>query len=383
VTNVSSRIFGRTLFASLSALAFATLAPTPAAAQSLSPELKALDEQLPGELVSDPSRIDWDSYGPDFYAESVVDESIPGGGAARRFHVNRATEFIYTSGTNIPLIRDVERGDVVTIGFWARTVEASTPDGKGVVRVRFQQDAPPYPGFGEKTLEIGTEWDWYEVTAPVEQKLRRKDGIVAIQFGRTKQILEIGQAIVVSGASTIEGTPVPAPAPAALAPTVENLIPPPLAGQGKLLNDPRSREWAITAVAGSSEPRDEPGIWLGKATKLVSTAGSANGSGVTARIPIGEALAEGDEFQIAIAARTVSAATPTGRAMVGISVEHGEGTKSRFAQNRMEVGPNWQLIRVKTRAPSAVAAGTGEVVIELGEMEQALDVGPVYVLKPH
>ncbi len=377
----SSRKIGHTLLATLSALAVAAMLPSPAIAQSLSPELKALDEQLPGVLVSDPSRIDWDSYGPDFYAESIIDESIPGGGAARRFHINRATEFIYTSGTNIPLIRDVERGDVVTIGFWARTVEASTPDGKGVVRVRFQQDAPPYPGFGEKTLEIGTEWDWYEVTAPVEQKLRRKDGIVAIQFGRTKQVLEIGQAIIVSGASTIAGTP--APAPAAPAPTAENLIPPPLAGQGKLLNDPRSREWAITAVAGSSEPRDEPGIWLGKATKLVSTASSATGSGVTARVPIGEALAEGDEFQIAIAARTVSAATPTGRAMIGISVEHGEGARSRFAQNRMEVGPNWQLIRVKTRAPAAVAPGTGEVVIELGEMEQAVDIGPVYVLKPH
>lgn len=381
MTHVSSRKRGRTLLASLSAMAFAALAPMPALAQSLSPELKALDEQLPGVLVSDPSRIDWDSYGPDFYAESVIDESIPGGGAARRFHVNRATEFIYTSGTNIPLIRDVERGDVVTIGFWARTVEASTSDGKGVVRVRFQQDAPPYPGFGEKTLEIGTEWDWYEVTAPVEQKLRRKDGIVAIQFGRTKQILEIGQAIVVSGASTIEGTPVPAPA--APAPSVENLIPPPLAGQGILLNDPRSRDWAISAVSGSSEPRDEPGIWLGKATRLVTTAGSAAGAGVTARIPIGEALAEGDEFQIAIAARTISAASPTGRATIGISLEHGEGTRSRFARNRMEVGSNWQLIRIRTRAPAAVAAGTGEVVLEIGELEQAVDIGPVYVLKPH
>lgn len=376
----SSRNIGHTLLATLSALAVAAMLPSPAIAQSLSPELRALDEQLPGELVSDPSRIDWDSYGPDFYAESVVDESIPGGGAARRFHVNRATEFIYTSGTNIPLIRDVERGDVVTIGFWARTVEASTPDGKGVLRVRFQQDAPPYPGFGEKTLEIGTEWDWYEVTAPVEQKLRRKDGIVAIQFGRTKQILEIGQAIVVSGASAIEETT--ALAPAAPAPVVESLIPAPLAGQGKLINDPRSRAWAVVATAGSSEQRDEPSIWLGKATQLVSTGGNPQTPSVTARIPISEALAEGDEFQIAIAARTASASTTTGRASIGVSVEHGAETRERFAQNRMEVGPNWQLIRVKTRAPAAVAAGTGEVVIELDETAQAVDIGPVYVLKP-
>lgn len=112
--------------------------------------LKALDAQLPGDLVNDPSRIDWQSYGADLEASAVVDESIPGGGAARRFEIKRAAEFIYTAGTNVPLTKKVSRGDQITIGFYARTIEADTDDGNGVVRVRFQENADPYPGFGEK-----------------------------------------------------------------------------------------------------------------------------------------------------------------------------------------------------------------------------------------
>lgn len=189
--------------AATSAMAFAPQAAWAQHDGDTRAALEALDAQLPGDLVNDPSRIDWQSYGADLEASSVVDDSIPGGGAARRFAINRADEFIYAAGTNIPLTESVDRGDTVTVGFYARTVEADTDDGNGVVRVRFQRNIEPYPGFGEETLSIGKDWQWYEVTANVEQKLRSDDGIVALQFGRTRQVIEIGQAIVVSGADSI------------------------------------------------------------------------------------------------------------------------------------------------------------------------------------
>ncbi|WP_160779758.1 hypothetical protein [Parerythrobacter jejuensis] len=196
----------RAILAAFAVIVFGTLVPTTQlSAQSLPANLRALDEALPGDLVNDPSRIDWESYGRDFSSEVIVDETIPGGGAARRFNVNAPTEFIYTAGTSIPLIRKIKRGEQITIGFYARTISARSDSGKGILRVRFQQNAEPFPGFGEETLEIGTSWNWYEVTAEAERALRRKDGIVAIQFGRTKQVLEIGQVIVVKGASSIAG----------------------------------------------------------------------------------------------------------------------------------------------------------------------------------
>lgn len=350
----------------------------PLVAQSLSPALQALEEQLPGTLVNDPSRIDWESYGPEFYAESIKDESIPGGGAARRFHVNQATEFIYTAGTNIPLIRNVKRGDTVTIGFWARTVEAATPDGKGVLRVRFQEDSPPYPGFGEETLEIGTDWEWYEVTATAEQSLPRKRGIVAIQFGRTKQVLEIGQAIVITGADSIVGkTVAPKPEPVVQTPG----LPKPLQGLGTLLNDPFDREWGFAASvdSGSVEERDDSTIWFGKATRLATTAGDP-AAGVDALIPVGSAIAEGDNITIAVAAKSVDVGEDGKGSTLGlrfIAPAAGE----LMSESSIKLGGNWQLVRLVTKAKRDLRPGEAAVGLRIDGPAQGVDIGPVFVFK--
>lgn len=355
------------------------LSVVPLSAQSLPPELQALEEQLPGTLVNDPSRIDWESYGPDFYAESIKDDSIPGGGAARRFHVNKATEFIYTSGTNIPLIRNVKRGEAITIGFWARAVEAATPDGKGVLRVRFQEDSPPYPGFGEKTLEIGPSWEWYEVTATAEEALARKNGIVALQFGRTRQVLEIGQAIIITGASSIVGAASPAaatPAPAKAMPE----LPRPLAGTGTLVNDPALRNWTITATNGSSQARDDGTIWLGKATQL-ATAEKAEGEAmVQALIPIPGPLAKDEELLIAVAARTVSSSNTDARAVLGVGLAVPGGGES-LSSTAIALGSSWQLVRFVTAPKRSIAPNEGAVALVIEGTGQAIDIGPVYVIR--
>ena len=348
-------------------------------AQSSKQALEQLDAQLPGDLVNDPSRLDWESYGADLERKSMVDASIPGGGAAIRFEIKRADEFIYAAGTNVPLIKSVGRGDDVTIGFYARTIEAQTDDGNGVLRVRFQQNAAPFPGFGEKTISIGKDWDWYEVTATAEQKLRVKDGIVALQFGRTRQIIEIGQTIVVTGASAIAGDPNEATTVAT--PYIEPILPKPLQAIGTLLNRPSVREWDMGGSAGKFAERDEPQIWLGRATRFSTNEGGEDPGTLYARIPIERAIAEGDELLIAIAARTNSASTDDGRAVAGVMVADKEPPHEAFAKNRFTIGPKWQLIRITTKSPRAYAAGNAQLTLLFGWEQQDVDIGPVYVLK--
>lgn len=342
--------------------------------------LEALDAQLPGDLVNDPSRIDWQSYGADLEASSVVDESIPGGGAARRFEVKRAAEFIYTAGTNVPLTQSVERGDTVTVGFYARTIESDEPDGKGVVRVRFQRNVEPYPGFGEQTLSIGKDWHWYEVTATAEQKLRSDDGIIALQFGRTRQIIEIGQAIVVTGAASIaaEG-PVQVAAATYQVPELE--MPEGLEDTGILINDPGQNFWKFGGSAGTFENRAEPEIWMMRATRF-SIANEGTGlTDLAATVPINQRIEEGDNLLIAIAARTISSNSEDGK---GVAASRIQGTLppfESFAANRFRIGDNWQLIKIETRAPRAYGPGGAELELYFGGTVQEIDLGPVYVFK--
>ncbi len=353
--------------------------------------LAQLDAQLPGTLVNDPSRLDWESYGADIERSAIVDESIPGGGAAIRFDVKRADEFIYVAGTNVPLTKTVRRGDTITIGFYARTIEARTDNGKGVIRVRFQQDAEPYPGFGEETLEIGTEWDWYEVSAPVEMTLRPKDGIVAFQFGRTRQIIEIGQTIVVSGADRIaadvpapqpEPAPPPAPEPQPI-PVVkqEPLIPEPLEGAGELLNDPKGSDWEVIASVGASETRDEPAIWHGKATRFTTDAAQSDPGMLSLAIPITTDMAGGDHLLIAIAARTEQAITSDRRARVSMKIDDLNPERGDFAQVEFPVGEDWQLLRLRARSPRNYPAGSTKLVLQFAGAAQAVDIGPVFIFR--
>jgi len=342
--------------------------------------LEALDAQLPGDLVNDPSRIDWQSYGADLEASSIVDESIPGGGAARRFEVKRAAEFIYTAGTNVPLTKSVDRGETVTVGFYARTIESDEPDGNGVVRVRFQRNVEPYPGFGEQTLTIGKDWQWYEVTATAEQKLRSDDGIIALQFGRSRQIIEIGQAIVVSGAAKIAETgPVTVAAASFEIPDLE--MPEGLEGTGTLINDPGQNFWKFGGSTGRHESREEREIWMMRATRFTVDDPASNLTDLAATVPINRTINEGDDLVIAIAARTISASTEDGRAVAASRIQGTSPPFESFASNRFRIGPQWQLIKIETKAPRGYGAGGAELELYFGGTVQEVDLGPVYVFK--
>ncbi|MFU7528998.1 hypothetical protein [Qipengyuania sp. ASV99] len=365
--------------AAAGALASAGLAAHPAMAQDEA-ALEALDAQLPGDLVNDPSAIDWQSYGTDLAASSVVDPSIPGGGAARRFEVKRAAAFIYTAGANIPLTKEVDRGETVTVGFYARTIEADTDDGKGVVRVRFQENVVPYPGFGEQTLSIGSEWQWYEVSAEAEQKLRSRDGIIALQFGRTRQIIEIGQAIVVTGADSIAGSgPVTVAAAAYQIPELE--MPETLEGIGTLINDPGQASWKFSGSAGTYDNREEREIWMLRATRFSITEPGTQLTDLAATVPINRAIEEGDDLVIAIAARTISASAEDGRAVAASRIQGTSPPFESFAANRFSVGPQWQMIKIETKAPRGYGAGGAELELYFGGSVQEVDLGPVYVFK--
>lgn len=360
-------------------LASGMLAAAPSTAQN-SAALKQLDAQLPGTLVNDPSRIDWESYGADLEASAIVDESIPGGGAARQFVIKRAAEFIYTAGTNVPLVKKVSRGEQITIGFYARTIESDDSDGKGVIRVRFQQNVEPYPGFGEKTLSIGKDWEWYEVTAEAERTLGTRDGIIAFQFGSARQTIQIGQAIVVSGASKINETgPVQVAAATLSLPELE--MPDGLKDTGTLINNPAQGVWKFGGSAGAYTNRDEREIWMMKATRFEVTEDGTNLTDLKATVPINQRIEKGDDLNITIVARTISSAKADGRAVAASRIQGTQPPFESFASNRFTIGDKWQLIKIQTKAPRAYNAGEAELELYFGGNQQVVDLGPVYVFR--
>ena len=165
--------------------------------RKLSSGLTELEAQLLGWLVNDPSSLQWPVYGDRVKSEQVEDGSIPGGGAALRL-TNRKTGNPWSAGVSVPLLADIEEGRKMVIGFWARSVA-----GPGAIRVRFQQNREPYPGFADRQITLTQGWQFHEVAGMADRTISRKDAIVSIQFGEARQTIEIGQALVLVGTEKV------------------------------------------------------------------------------------------------------------------------------------------------------------------------------------
>ncbi len=353
----------------------------PAAAQ-LPRELAAFDEQVPGDLINDPTRIDWASYGDNYETSGRQAPDIPGGGATRVFDVKAKGAFPYTVAANVPLLAEIKSGDQVTVGFYARVVSTERSDGKGIIGVRFQENAAPYGGFGDSNVLVGSEWEWYEVTARADKRIRKADAIVSLQLAGARQQIEIGQTVVVRGSPTIiaKQTAPTAPAPSLKDPaSIE--MPDALRSIGQLVNDPTNRAWAHGGTAGRWEGLDVPEIWLQKATRFTTTQVGENRWDLTTAIPILPEVKEGDTFTVAVVARTISSQTDDGKGLIYARMQSAIPPYEGFGDKVFKIGDKWQMVNLPFTATRGFGAGDATVTLHFAAAAQNVEVGPVYIFK--
>ncbi len=345
-----------------------------ASAQQATPELQALDDALPGTLINDPSRLDWAVFGTGESHKPVKGADIPGGGGALQITIPKAGSTLYDIGTNAPISTAIKPGQQLVVAFYARTVKSAKPDGKGIIGVRFQQNAAPYPGFGDTTVAIGSAWDLYEVRATADKAIAKGLAVVGFQLSGAKQVIEIGQTIVVEGASSIKSriTTVSSPAPIML---------PQLSGKGRLINDPTKQDWVVYGTGESHKPVPAKGMPGGAAIQFAVGGVGKKPYDVGTNVPITDAIAEGDVLTLAFLARTISADTPDGLGKIGLRIQRNVAPAyPGFADNMLSIGPNWKLYQLRTQAKMNIAKGEGVLALQLAGAKQTVEVGPAYVL---
>lgn len=346
----------------------------PAGERQPTPELQQLDDSLPGTLINDPSALDWSTFGTIMKSKIVRSPDIPGGGAAMQFALQSLGRVPYDAGANVPIRAGLRSNGDYVAAFWARTVKSDAPDGKGRIGVRFQQNVAPYAGFGDKALTIGAEWQLYEVAATADRDIVKGQAVLGLQLAGARQTIEIGQVIVVEGAKTIRQTA------GAAAPAADPELPPQLVGKGDMLNDPANRAWLLHGdrqVAKATTTN----VYGRVATLLTVSAAGTNAFDAGAAVPLRDAIARGDRLRIAVLARTVSASTPDGQGKLAIRVQRNAAPYDGFADNMLTVGPNWRLYQIGTTATLALPAGTGQLALHTAGAAQAIEIGPVYVLR--
>lgn len=367
-------------FQSLAAPAAILCLAAPLCAQ-LSPELAAFDAQVPGDLINDPTAIDWPSYGSRHETSTREAADIPGGGAARTFVVPVKGDAPYAVGANVQLMDGIRAGERITIGFYARTMQSERSDGQGIIGVRFQENTAPYAGFGDTTVLVGSKWNWYEVTAIADRNIRQSDAVAVLQLAGARQSLEIGQTIVVKGASAIALSQKPAEQQTATVDSAAIEMPDALRGTGRLINNPANRGWGHSGTAGRWENISVPEIWLGEATRFIATKKGDNRWDLGTSIPIDIALETGDKITVAVVARSIEAETQSGNGLIYARIQGTSAPYDGFGDKAFEVGKSWQMVRIPVTITNAFDAGGAAIALHFAAARQNVEIGPVYVFK--
>ncbi len=356
----------------LAALLFAPCAH----AEQPTAELQALDDSLPGTLINDPTRLDWAVFGSGASSKTIKGDSIPGGKAALQVTVPNAGATLYVIGANAPITAAIKPDTDMVVAFYARASSSSRSDGNGIIGVRFQQNSAPYPGFGDTTLVIGKEWKLYEVSARSNIAISAGQAVVGFQLSGAKQVIEIGQTIVVSGAKTLSSS---------TSHTVQSAttdLLPQLQGKGRLISNPADKAWQVYGTAQTSKTVPSPNIpgTGGTALQVAVRAPTPNPFDVGTNIPISEAVEEGDVLLVGVLARTAPNGTPDGISKLGIRVQINQAPYLGFGDNVLTLSPSWRLIQLRTQAKMALPLGKGAVALHFGAAAQTIEIGQVYVI---
>jgi hypothetical protein len=364
------------IFGFIAAIALNMVAISALWAQQPTKELQALDDALPGTLINNPSDMQWAIFGPEVASKAIKDPNIPGGGGALQITSPKVGKNIYDIGANVPITAAIAPGQKFVVAFYAKTIKADTPDGKAKIGFRIQQDAAPYPGFGDTVISIGPDWQLYEIRGTSNIAIKKGLAVAGFQLSGAKQIIQIGQTIVVEGADSIlASTKIAAATPAA------SKMVPNLEGKGKLINEPGNQQaWGFYGADLTHKSVPAKSMPDGTATAINVAVAGKNSYDAGVSIPISEAITEGDVLTVAFVARTISAETDNGAGKIALRVQRNSAPYPGFGDNSLSIGPNWKLYQLRTQARMDIGKGEAAVALQLAGAKQSIEIGPIYVL---
>gem|GEM_PF-149852 len=352
-------------------------APLPPSASRPDP-LQALRAQLPGKLINDPTSIGWDVYGTGASAKPVRGAEIPGG-AALQITVAAKGANVYDAGLNIPLSQGFTKGQAYVISFQARTLSADTADGNGTISLRFQQNAAPYPGFGDSVRTIGKNWHLYEVSGIADRTVPPGQAVVGLQLAGARQVIQIGQAVVQEGATSLV-KPGASPAPARC-PATTPVLPASLTGKGDVLTEIEALNWDFFGSGETHGRITSCGIPGDSAYRVTIAAAGANPYDNVATIPIKGPIKAGNTLLIALVGRTISAQTADAKGVVTVRVQQNSAPYPGFGDRQLSLGSAWQVSRFTVEADRDIPAGAATLTLQLAGAAQTIDLGRAYVIK--
>jgi len=347
-----------------------------ASAQTATDALQKLQSELPGRLINDPTRLDWDVLGAGAASKAIKGSDAPGGGALQ-VTIPKKGATPYEIGINAPLTGGFTKGATYVVSFYARTIKADTSDGDGVIGVRFGQNAAPYPGFGDTVKTISHDWHLYEVSGQASLNVSKDQAVISFQLAGAKQVIELGQTIVQEGATSILK---PVETKIAKCDVVTPVLPPTLLNKGPVLTTIDTQNWDVYGSGETHRRVQACGVPGDSALEFSIAAKGSNAYDVVVNLPLNDAVKTGDILIVGVVARTIKAETADGAGVITLRVQQAAAPYAGFGDHTIAFGPAWQLKRFMVKADRDLPAGQGALGLQFAGAKQVIQVGRAYVV---
>lgn len=142
-------------------------------------------------VVNDMQKPNWSFYG-DVEPTIVANDKVPGGKMLRAKITKKGANFWDSAAMSQP-IKGVTKGQIVTIGFFAR---ASSENGQAWLNANVGQIGAPYSTAVIARVTIDSDLHFYCVEGPSKIDLSDNEGKVTLHIGGDKQSIDLGPFVV-------------------------------------------------------------------------------------------------------------------------------------------------------------------------------------------
>jgi len=147
-----------------------------------------------GTLMHNPASVNWEMRGNDRKI-TAVDSELPSGRAIRA-RIKKRQKNPWDISLWFDLRDEVQKGDKIEIGFWARTEKA--PKGKELseIVVYVGRNEEPFDRIISEEFMPGKEWRYHTLEAVSKSYMPKGEVKAEFQLGKHKQTIEFGPVFV-------------------------------------------------------------------------------------------------------------------------------------------------------------------------------------------
>ena len=148
-------------------------------------------------LVSSLNFGQWETFGPDKRVKIVESKGAPSG-QAYRVTVKKKKPNHWDIATRNDMVKDIKKGDVIVVSFWARAAKPQKGKEKGDINVALQRDIEPYDQVILERIALDTEWKKYHLSGKANRDYAANVTELNYNLALAKQTIEFAEYYVMN-----------------------------------------------------------------------------------------------------------------------------------------------------------------------------------------